>query len=287
MILSATCAASLGLFGKLGLVIDSIPLLISFRFWLSFILLLPFFWFAGIFKKISFLKQFPPQLIRCVCVLLSQYLFFYYLQHSSLLNAILLFSTGPMFIPIFSRIFFKQRIDKITIASIIVSFIGVLCIIKPAGGIIDPKGLLGLSAGVLWAGSQTIYGVYAKREPQGVNLFYLFLLPSLLSIPALFIFPPNLHETTTLFSHSLLLVWFFGMAISAIMNQVFRGFAYQRADAPNLSPFLYFSPVIGALFDWSIFHVIPTWLTLLGFFLIVFASIFKIYLHKRFYQPLE
>ncbi len=280
-VLSALFVALLALFGKLGLAIDSITLLVFLRFFVPFLILLPFLAISGYLKELSFFKQSPSQLIRCLCVLGSQYCFFYYLKEGSLLNANLLLNTGPIFIPLLARIFYKQSIDRVTIFCIFLSLVGVIFILKPNHGIIDPKGIFGALSGLFMAGSQTIYGVNAKKEKQGVNLFYLFCLPSIFALPVVFFSGLRLtHAISDLSSWAV--IWLIlGISLSSIFNQIFRGFAYQRADAPSLAPFLYASTVIAALFDWTIFGVTPTLFTLIGFTLVLFASIYKIHHHRR------
>jgi drug/metabolite transporter (DMT)-like permease len=197
------------------------------------------------------------------------------------MNASLLYNTGPIFIPLLGRIFYKHRIDHIETLAIFISIVGVAFVVKPDHGLIDPKGIFGLLSGLFMAGSQTIYGVNAKREHPGSNLFYLFFLPTLFAIPALFLFPPSHEQVQGIFQHLPMILLFLGLALSSIFNQIFRGYAYQKAPAASLAPFLYFSTIIAALFDWWFFHIPPTILTIVGFLLILGASTLKLILHNR------
>jgi len=279
-LLSTLCVAFLGLFGKFGLAVDSLTLLVFLRFLFPIAIVFPFLWGAGLLKHIT-LARFPSQITRCLCVLFSSYCFFYYLKNTSIMNASLLYNTGPVFIPLFGRIFYKHKIDSIEIWAILISIVGVACVVKPDNGLINPNGIFGLLSGIFMAGSQTIYGVNANKEHTGSNLFYLFFLPTLFAIPALFLSPPSTVQIEEIFHHLPMILIFIGLALSSIFNQIFRGYAYQKAPAASLAPFLYFSTIVAALFDWWFFHIPPTFLTVIGFLLILAASILKLFLHKR------
>ena len=279
-LLSTLCVAFLGLFGKFGLAVDSLTLLVFLRFLFPIAIVFPFLWGAGLLKHIT-LARFPSQITRCLCVLFSSYCFFYYLKNTSIMNASLLYNTGPVFIPLFGRIFYKHKIDSIEIWAILISIIGVACVVKPDNGLINPNGIFGLLSGIFMAGSQTIYGVNANKEPTGSNLFYLFFLPTLFAIPALLLFPPSTAQIEGTFQHLSVILIFVGLALSSIFNQIFRGYAYQKAPAASLATFLYFSTIVAALFDWWFFQIPPTLLTIIGFLLILGASTLKLFLHKQ------
>lgn len=270
----------LGLFGKLGVAIDSLSLLVFLRFCFPLVIVFPFLWAAGFLKHIS-LSNFSSQLVRASCVLASAYCFFYYLKSASILNASLLYNTGPIFIPLFSRIFYKHKIDLVEVLSILIAIIGLCFILKPDQGIFDLRGIFGVLSGIFMAGSQTIYGENAKREHVGSNLFYLFFFPTLFAIPALLLSPPSKLQVGAVFTRIPMLLIFLGIAFSSIFNQVLRGYAYTHAKATSLSPFLYFSAVVAAFLDWWLFGVYPTIPALIGFLLIIGASILKFVFHKR------
>lgn len=279
-LLSSVCIATLGLFGKLGIAIDSLSLLVFLRFFFPIVIVVPFLWAAGFLKHIS-MSHFSSQLVRCLCVSASAYCFFYYLKSASILNVSLLYNTGPVFIPLFSRIFYKHKIDLVEVLSILISIVGLCFILNPDQGIFDHRGIFGILSGIFMAGSQTIFGENAKREHVGSNLFYLFFFPTLFAIPALLLFPPSGSQVGAVFGHVPMLLIFLGIALSSIFNQVLRGFAYTHAKAASLAPFLYFSAIVAALLDWGLFDVYPTIPALIGFLLILGASILKYLFHKR------
>ena len=117
--------------------------------------------------------------MRSGCVLVYQYSFFYFLNQQSLLDAAVLQNTSPLFILIFESLFHRQRLNMITLFSITISFIGVLCILQPDLEVINRISLIGFLIPVALAGSQVTYSHQVHHAPQQSTLFFLFFLCSI------------------------------------------------------------------------------------------------------------
>ncbi|MBT2979812.1 EamA family transporter, partial [Vibrio anguillarum] len=105
--------------------------------------------------------RFPPKgmkralWVRSVCIAGCQLCFIYSLQHLSLVESVVLFSTGPLFIPLLEKLIFGVVMKAGTVVSLAITFIGVLLLAGDVSGIhLRMELLVGLLAGALNAGSQ-------------------------------------------------------------------------------------------------------------------------------------
>lgn len=282
-ILLSTIGISLfGLFSKFGL--DDTPFfLITFlRFAIPFILLLPFSLSKYSIIQLWKATNWKIQWLRSSCVLVYQYSFFYFLNQQSLLDAAVLQNTAPLFILIFESLFHRQRLNMITLFSIGISFVGVLCILQPDFGVINRISLVGFLIPVALAGSQVIYSHQVQRSPQQSTLFFLFFLCSIFT-GILYLFSGELFQASTYghtsnFVHLWILI---GMGVTSIFNQSFRGFAYRYARPSILAPFSYVALLFSGLFDWLIFNLLPNLWSGLGLGLVIMGSIVQFYRKKR------
>ncbi len=284
-LLSAFCLALFGLFSKLGLVVPSFTLLLFLRFFVPLLLVTPFLIYLGTFKKIFPLKRVSHQWWRAISVLVSQYCFFYYLTRATLLDATLLLNTGPLYIPILSRIFYGHRIGKVTCLCLAISFCGVVLILKPTQGIFNLFSIVGLLAGVGQGFSQVLYGANVEKESNGENLFYLYFFTACLSFFPLIIGSRIDWGSFQGESVGWMVVWIVLMSVANIGSQGFRGFAYRHAKPSSLAPFLYTTTLFAGLFDWVIFGSIPTLLTIIGAGLVICGAFLKWFFRTRIYSP--
>ncbi|MBS0653594.1 MAG: DMT family transporter [Verrucomicrobia bacterium] len=278
MLLSAAGLSFFGLFVKLGTASVSFFLLTFLRFFVPFLLILPYvLWKVGI-PKFSQLGNLRLQLGRVGCILVYQYAIFYYLTKTTLLDATVLQNTAPFFIPLIEKIFMEHRIKKELILGMLISFIGVLFILRPDRGIFGSLSIIGLIAALGQAGSQVFFGMQSRAERQETNLFYLFFFSSIVSFLLFFVFA-LLNRGIALEIDSLMHVdqkfyWYlFALGLATISNQSFRGVAYRYARPGILAPLLYFSVIVSGLLDWVVFDNLPDrWITI-GAILVVVGGI--------------
>ncbi len=183
------------LFAKLGTANTPFFLLSFFRFLVPFLMLLPFLYYQGLFKRLSLFGDSKSHLLRSSCVLIQQYTVFFYLLHGSLLDITVLLNLSPIFVAFLERIFFKHPIHKSVAISLAVSFIGVLCVLQPDQGIFSLLSLIGIIAALASASSQVVYGHNVRKEPAAVSLFYLFFIGSIVSFLVLLVYQGFAHES--------------------------------------------------------------------------------------------
>jgi drug/metabolite transporter (DMT)-like permease len=282
MLLSAVMLSLFTLFAKFGTASTSYFLLIFLRFGIPLVLLVPYLLLTAPVKELFQLSNFKMQLMRCGCILVYQYSIFYYLIYASLLDATVMQNTAPLFMPILERIFFKHPFEKKVILSILISFVGVLCILQPNESIFAKLTIAGFLAPLGQAGSQVLYGHQAKHENQKSNLFYLFFFCSVISALVFVFFKEFFGESISSLENYSALLWInlIGLGLASILNQSLRGEAYKHGRASALAPFLYGSIIFSAILDWTIFHHLPNWLSLIGAILVIAGGWIQVYKRK-------
>lgn len=266
--------------GKLGQNFFSIPALIFWRYTLSFIASFVVVCLIQKRRKILdglFSKKL--QFFRVVCVLVSQYSFFYYMSVNSLLNATLLLNTGPLFIPLIDKWILKKHVGVSTWVSVLIAFIGVLFILPPEKDLFTWQSGIGLLAGFAQGTAQVLFGLHVGEEKKSLDMFSFYLFASFLALTPYLFFP-------TMVGKELLLGWEPYVIIALLagasgMNQYFRALAFQISTPGRLSSFLYVSIVVAGLWDWLVFNNVPTLGVFIGAFLILLGGILKIYLRGR------
>ena len=281
MLISTLCISFLGLFAKLGMKTSSLTLFVFLRFAIPFLLSLLVLIPMGVLKNIFRSESTANQFVRGIAAVASQYFLFYYLTRADLFNAMMLWNSAPIFIPLGSWILYRHRIGKATWVSVILGLIGVICVMKPDKGIIDWFSIWGILAGISTAFSQVLYGHNRRTDSAAVNIFFIFFTGTLYSFIVFLVFHLVLEENTLevfkpIFAAGakpyLFIVF---LSLSSIGNQYFRGKAYLLARPGVLSPFLYLSVLFSGILGWIMFQHIPDFLAILGMVLIVFASIIR------------
>ncbi len=252
----------------------TIPLLISLRFLAPLLLLL---WLGLIIKmpKID-LQDWKLYAMRGCFIVLTQYCLIYYLSVGSLLNATVLLSTGPLFVPIISSIVLKTKLTRKIVISLLLGFTGVLLILKPTEGIINIAAFIGLGAGFFNACSQiTLHKQAKSAEPMSI-IFYSYLFAAVLAlIPLLTIsFPHSVQEIQHLPAASWTLLLLVAFGVLSVSNQVFRGKAYSKVrKAQSLSPFIYCVIIFSGLLGWLVYDEVPDIFGVIGIILIILGGV--------------
>ncbi|MCH9811440.1 DMT family transporter [bacterium] len=252
MVLSSVLAALFGLFSKTGMETVFLPLMVFLRFFIPFLIVLPYYYNKP--KSIRF-KDTHKHLLRAIAVLISQYSLFYYFTRASLTDGVLLFNTAPMFMPIIIYLFYGHRTGKVVWMSLIVSFIGVICVLKPGSSLFDPFSFFGFLAGFFVAISQILFGINRESDTLSHNVFLFFFYSSILSF-AIFLISLVFYPFGEIWKSSFPVnqVWLpilsiFGVGIGSIGNQLLRGIAYKNAKPASLAPFIYLSVLFAAGID--------------------------------------
>ena len=255
MVLSALMGTFMAFFVEAAMVTVYLPLMVFLRFFVPFLFTIPYFcYYYNQIREISF-RRTARHVLRALAIVASQYALFYYFTEGSLTNGVLLINTAPLFIPIVSYVYLRYKASRVVWVSLIVSFVGVICVLKPSSSVFDYFSIFGFIAGFFVAVSQVLYGVNRERDTLPQNIFLFFLYTSILSLIAFLltlIYSPFKEVVGSSFL-SQGLFWpvlsIICIGFGSVINQYVRGKSYQYAKPASVAPFIYLSVVFAAVLD--------------------------------------
>ncbi|MCL5798161.1 MAG: DMT family transporter [Patescibacteria group bacterium] len=244
------------------------PVLLAFRFLFGAFALYIYFLLTK--EKIS-LSGFKDKNVLAVAIFntLTAVLFFYALSMTTIANAEILLYTAPVFLVVLSPAIFHEKLEKMTIISLLIAFLGVILIFsntKIALSNYTLKGImLGLSAGFVFS-LTFIFGKLARTEFSGMKLnFYQVLISALILLPTIFFV--SYHMTVDKF----VLLIIMGVIMTTISMSLFLG-GLKSVKAQHAGIISYFEPLSAVIYAALLFGEIPTFSTLIGGALIIYAG---------------
>ncbi|HCM0870230.1 TPA: DMT family transporter [Vibrio parahaemolyticus] len=276
MLMSTLSLSVTGLLAKQLSEALSVTMFSFLRFFLPAVILL----LVLIPKGIKLLKstELKPTLLRALCIGLSQLCFIASLQTLTLVESVVLFATGPLFMPVIEKLVWHGKIRASTVFGIVMAFSGVVLLAGTEGEFtLRYDLLLGLAGGLFNSGSQlTLYKVSkSNMSPLEIN-FWAF------SFAALFILPLALINDGSglLGAHSFSLsvepsvLWLLVMSMLIINTQVFRAKAYQLASSGSqLAPLIFTNLLFTAVWQSLFFADVMSRTQIAGMGLIVLATV--------------
>lgn len=300
MLLSTFSLSLSGLMAKYLSEAMSTSLLSFVRFLLPSLLLFLFLAFYKINKPTR--EMWRPLVMRAIFIVACQWCFLTSLQTLTLVEGVVLFSTGPLFIPLLEKLIFETKIHTTTIVCLVITFIGVMMMAEDWSqfelglGFFRPALLLGLLSGMFNSGSQVSFYRASKTSltPAELNA-WTFLVAAIIVIPMLLFTAvstiPNVLESAD--KSTLLellsfgdLRWIalvaLGLALFTINTQIFRSKAYKLADSGSqLAPLIFTNMLFSALWQGLFFDDVFSTQQLIGINLIIVASVTNTLLAKR------
>lgn len=287
MLLSATFLSLSFVFLKINLIYLSYLFLLFLRFSIPLVFVLILLTLSGKWRVVPASKHIRLQLLRCFCVLISQYGMAYYITQNTLLSATVLLNTSPLFIPLIEWVFQGHRPGRSTVLGALLAFLGVILVLQPDSSLFSPLTAIGVIAALGQAGSQVLYGLKSKQENPLASLFYLFFFTTLIS-GLIFLWGEGseglrlyLNGTLSRERGWLISIYVILMGLTALLNQYYRGLAYKCGRPSTLATFIYFSVFVSAICDWLIFKNAPTLLMIIGSILIICGGIVKVMLRAK------
>ncbi|ROV62117.1 DMT family transporter [Vibrio ponticus] len=282
--LSSTFSLSLtGLLTKyLTTQLDS-NLLSFLRFLLPSIILMVFF--IGRKLRVPPHQLLKPIWVRAFCIGACQVCFIYSLSHLTLVESVVLFGTGPLFLPLLEKLIYGVSISGLTIVALVGTFAGVVLLAGDVSGIeFRVELLVGLAAGVFNAGSQLSLYRASKSElnPYEIN-FWTFIFAALFIVPILLV---SASVDATLWHPQemgslLVMVVLLVLAVLIINTQVFRARAYKLADSGSqLAPLIFTNLLFTALWQLMFFDVSFNYYQLMGLSLSIVSTIANVLLPR-------
>jgi len=229
--------------------------------------------------------------LRAIFIASCQSCFMLALSYLSLIEAVVLFSTGPLFIPLLERFFYKTKISRLVMPTLIVMIIGVVMQNLTTQGIIWRWELLiGLAAGVFNGCSQVaLFRASKINLPVLVINGWCFEIGALLVLPIMLMFTEqyeyqqSVQLLTNIEQGIPLLLLFLGLSTAS--TQFFRSKAYRLVDSNSeLAPLIYTNLIFAMMFQLIFFDTSMSLMQILGTGLIVLATLlntFAPYYFKR------
>lgn len=183
-------------------------------------------------------------------------------------NAILTHYTAPIFVAILAPFLIKERLEKITIISLILSFIGIILIAYSGGISLESENFLGIlfgiTSGVFYAFSIIMYKYLMKNLPVYTLIFYQSLFGSI--ILSFFVYNQVFLPLQSML-FLLLFALLFGLAATFLHFQ-----GIKRIKAQHAGILGYTEPVAGTIYAFLFFKEIPIMATLIGGVLIILGG---------------
>ena len=225
MILSGVCFVAMHSAAKY--LADEVHIfeIVFLRCALVVVILSPFLFKEG--KKSLFTKQPKNQIYRIVTNSIAILLFFYGLSISPLSLATVLNFTAPIFTVIFAVIFLKEKLTTYRLISLVLGFIGVMCVLRPDLSL-NLGGLLVLLSSLVWASSL----IFIKKLTKTDSAVTISLYAGVGMMPATFAAAyPYLEEIN--FVQFLFILF---IAVSGTTAQTLLNSALKRGDLSFLLP---------------------------------------------------
>ena len=239
---------------------------VFFRSGFGLLTLLPFI--VGADLRTSHLRE---HLIRSLAGIASMYCFFYTLAHMRLADAVLLNYSLPIFMPFVESAWLGEEFPRRLWTPVLLGFLGVIVILRPGSGVMEPVALLGVASALFAAVAQVGVRRLTRTEPVPRIVFYFAITATLLSaVPA-----AGSWQTP----HGVVWVAALAMGATATAGQLAMTRAYAHAPAARVGPFIYSAVVFAAALDWLFWRKLPDAFTLAGGVLVAGAGILSLRLN--------
>ena len=263
MILSGVCFVAMHSAAKY--LADEVHIfeIVFLRCALVVVILSPFLFKEG--KKSLFTKQPKNQIYRIVTNSIAILLFFYGLSISPLSLATVLNFTAPIFTVIFAVIFLKEKLTTHRLISLLLGFIGVMCVLRPDLSL-NVGGLLVLLSSLVWASSL----IFIKKLTKTDSAVTISLYAGVGMMPATFAAAyPYLEKIN--FVQFLFILF---IAVSGTTAQTLLNSALKRGDLSFLLPLDFLRLIWSVLLGVALFgESTSVFLWLGGLFILVASTL--------------
>jgi drug/metabolite transporter (DMT)-like permease len=211
--------------------------------------------------------------VRTLFGFVAMSLFFFSLSQLYLADAVLLAKMQPLWIAMLAPWLLKERPSVSTLASVVVSMLGVALILQPSLSL-SATGAAAVVASALASAIAhlTIRRLSADDDP-GVIVFNFMAGTALLALP--------LAAPTAVIPCWIDALALTGIAVLATMGQVLLTRAYAVEEAPVVAAAGYASVVFGVLWGLLFWSEVPTALTWIGGVLLVVSGLALVWFRRH------
>ena len=216
----------------------------------------------GISLKVN---DYRTMLLRCIVGLIAMILYFTALGRIPIGQAVTLQYTGPLFVALLSGRILAERVSASVASVVLTAFAGIVLIISPDVGTVDPNALLALGSGFFAALAYMYVRELRKTDSPATVIFWFaaFSVFGSVAQSAPHILELDLNTIAALI----------GIGIGAGGGQVGITMAYHNANAAWVSAFSYFTVLVATFYGFSLFGETLSFADWLGGALVVGSGI--------------
>lgn len=235
-----------------------------FRYVVGFLMLTPIFWRMG--RAGLKTNRAGLHLARLILATLAQLGFFISVINLKLADATAIFFSKPLFTTVVAVIILSELVTARRWIATIVGFFGVIIMMRPGAGVIDPVVLIAVGASLSFAVANILIRLMAPTEPPNRILFYYHVGGiALLIVPAILVW-----QTPSGIEWGLLAL----IGVLTTLGMVCYVRAYSIGEANAIGPIEYVRLIYAGLFGYFLFsETIDIW-TLAGGVIIVGSTLF-------------
>ncbi|MGI3169701.1 DMT family transporter [Pseudooceanicola sp. C21-150M6] len=217
--------------------------------------------------------------LRCLMLVAMWVLYYLSLPHLTLSVAAAGYYTLPIFITLFSALFLGERISGRGWLAVVAGFAGVLLVLRPEAGQINPFALLPLGSAMLYAGAMIVTRSKCREvEPVvlAASLNVGFVLTGAIGLLAVSAFAASDGTFLTMgwiWPEGTGWITLLVMALSILIGNVGNAIAYQNGRPSVIGSFDFAYVGFAVLWGMLFFGDIPDALTTLGIGTIVAAGV--------------
>lgn len=239
------------IWGSLGVFTRSIPLsALSLAFLRAFIAL-PVLFVVMKMKKADKVKWslLIPYIISGVLLGFGWLTLFYGYKHTSISSAVIIYNMCPVYVMIFAPLVLKEKISKIKIAVIFISFLGLFLIV--GHNLLEGYGYMGLAlsaiSGMIYATIILINRSIKVRVDNQTATFVQILAAIIVLLPFVLI-EGNILTVVNLDAMSVFYVILLGVVHTGVAYTIFFSL-YAHMKSVEIVSYSYLEPLFGILFS--------------------------------------
>jgi drug/metabolite transporter (DMT)-like permease len=213
-------------------------------------------------------------LMRVVIVMISNVTYFVGLATLPLADAVAVAYVSPIIITLLSIVFLGEKVGPRRWAAVIIGMVGVIVMLRPGAGVIQPAALLVLISAVMYAAGNLLVRHMGGTESAMTLSFYVqagFIVVSLCMGLWAFLFRPwiwpPLHDWPV----------FLATGLSVGIGGMMVTQAYRTSEAGLIAPFEYVGMPLAILWGLVVFGTFPDAVSWVGIALICGSGLYVIW----------
>lgn len=216
-------------------------------------------------------------LLRGLVGVAGMFLGFYAVARLPLATSTAISFTTPLYMIFMAVLFLGEEVRWRRWSATLVGFMGVLLIVRPFDGPVDPPTLLALASAFIASIAITLVKRLSGTEPAATIVFYLSVIATICSaIPSYFVW-----QSPGPFDLLLMLL----MGLCGGTGQLLITRAYAEGEATAVAPVDYLRLLFAILFGYLVFGELPTRWTLIGSAVIIGSTLYIAHRERQLRHP--